>query len=80
MRILVAGGAGFIGPHYVRTLISGGYPGFRTPFREGLREGLRETVQWYRDNRSWWEPLKPPPPSEPKPRPEARVANVLGAP
>jgi dTDP-glucose 4,6-dehydratase len=27
----------------------------RTPFTEGLRA----TVQWYRDNRSWWEPLKP---------------------
>jgi dTDP-glucose 4,6-dehydratase len=22
--------------------------------------GLRDTVQWYRDNRKWWEPLKPP--------------------
>jgi dTDP-glucose 4,6-dehydratase len=21
-------------------------------------EGLRETVQWYADNREWWEPLK----------------------
>jgi dTDP-glucose 4,6-dehydratase len=21
-------------------------------------EGLAETVVWYRDNRSWWEPLK----------------------
>ncbi len=26
MRVLVAGGAGFVGSHFVRTLISGGYP------------------------------------------------------
>lgn len=26
----------------------------RIPFEEGIRE----TIRWYRDNRSWWEPLK----------------------
>ena len=28
MRILVTGGAGFVGSHYVRTMLSGGYPGY----------------------------------------------------
>ncbi|PRW62657.1 dTDP-glucose 4,6-dehydratase [Actinopolyspora mortivallis] len=26
--------------------------------RVGLEEGLAETVRWYRENRSWWQPLK----------------------
>jgi dTDP-glucose 4,6-dehydratase len=42
-----------------------------TPFAAGLRA----TVQWYRDNRSWWEPLKPPP-REPGLRPAARAARA----
>jgi dTDP-glucose 4,6-dehydratase len=24
----------------------------------GFEEGLRRTVEWYRDNRAWWEPIK----------------------
>jgi dTDP-glucose 4,6-dehydratase len=23
-----------------------------------FNDGLTSTVQWYRDNRAWWEPLK----------------------
>ncbi len=30
--------------------------------RRTLDEALEETVRWYRDNRWWWEPLKPGPP------------------
>jgi dTDP-glucose 4,6-dehydratase len=26
--------------------------------RKRFEDGLRDTVEWYRDNRDWWEPLK----------------------
>lgn len=28
------------------------------PERTNLRSGLADTVEWYRDNREWWEPVK----------------------
>ncbi|MDV8001354.1 dTDP-glucose 4,6-dehydratase [Rhodococcus sp. IEGM 1408] len=28
------------------------------PQHTDLREGLRQTIDWYRDNRDWWEPVK----------------------
>jgi dTDP-glucose 4,6-dehydratase len=59
MRILVTGGAGFIGSHYVRTLLTGGYPGFA----DARVTVLDKTVRWYEENRAWWEPLKQPQPA-----------------
>jgi len=26
--------------------------------KQRFEDGLRETVEWYRDNRAWWEPIK----------------------
>ena len=28
------------------------------PITTSLEDGLDRTVEWYRDNRAWWEPLK----------------------
>ncbi|UVE96306.1 dTDP-glucose 4,6-dehydratase [Dietzia sp. B32] len=28
------------------------------PRHTDLREGLRQTIEWYRDHRDWWEPVK----------------------
>jgi dTDP-glucose 4,6-dehydratase len=47
--------------------------------RTAFSAGLRATVQWYRDNRSWWEPLKPPP-GQPGLRSGTRAASIQGAP
>ena len=29
-----------------------------TPQLDASRRGLAATVEWYRDNRDWWEPIK----------------------
>ena len=57
MRILVTGGAGFIGSHYVRTLLAGGYPGFEQAEVTVLD---KLTYAGNLANRGWWEPLKRP--------------------
>ena len=30
--------------------------GWRPSYK--FEQGLAETIQWYKDNRNWWEPLK----------------------
>ena len=32
--------------------------GARLGAADPFEDGLRETVEWYRDNRAWWEPIK----------------------
>ena len=41
MRILVIGGAGFIGSHYVRSLLGGRYPAFAdAEVKEAMASGM----------------------------------------
>ncbi|MDO0939338.1 dTDP-glucose 4,6-dehydratase [Streptomyces sp. DG2A-72] len=53
MRILVTGGAGFIGSHYVRTLLSGGYPEYAdaqvTVYDALTYAGNRDNLPAYHD-------------------------------
>lgn len=60
MRVLVTGGAGFIGPEYARELLRGTLPATAPTVLEKLTYSgnLAETATWYRENRAWWEPLK----------------------
>jgi hypothetical protein len=51
MRILVTGGAGFIGSHYVRTLLAGGYPGFEQA-EVTVLDKLTSRVTWPTSSRS----------------------------
>ena len=60
-RVVVTGGAGFLGQHLVRTLSQRGCKQIVVPLRslydltreaaveQLFREGLRRTIEWYRD-------------------------------
>jgi dTDP-glucose 4,6-dehydratase len=47
--------------------------------RVAFSEGLRATVQWYRDHRRWWEPLKRPRPGAPPPGNTAAISEPVTA-
>jgi dTDP-glucose 4,6-dehydratase len=43
-----------------------------------LSEGLGSTVRWYRDNRTWWEPIKQAPAPAPAPVHRSRPRLIMG--
>jgi dTDP-glucose 4,6-dehydratase len=47
--------------------------------RIGFAEGLRQTVQWYREHRRWWEPLKQPQPGLRPPPALAQASDLIAA-
>jgi dTDP-glucose 4,6-dehydratase len=64
-RVVVSGGAGFIGSAVCHALVARGAFDAPKARRElgwkpqrHFEAGLAQTVQWYLDNRSWWEPLR----------------------
>jgi dTDP-D-glucose 4,6-dehydratase len=66
MKILVTGAAGFIGSHYVRTMLTGGYAGY-----EDASVTVLDKLTYagnLANPRDWWEPLRRPAPPE---RPQA---------
>jgi dTDP-D-glucose 4,6-dehydratase len=59
VRLLVTGGAGFIGADFVHGNVRALYNELGGgPKRTDFTEGLRATIEWYRDNESWWRRLK----------------------
>lgn len=57
MKILVTGGCGFIGSNFIRRLLRNDLYYFEQ--KEIFKMSLKETMEWYKNNESWWRPLKP---------------------
>ena len=58
MRILVTGGAGFIGGHLAESFLEDGHDvTVLDNFEPFYAEGVGEFIEWYQANREWYEPL-----------------------
>lgn len=65
MNIIVTGGAGFIGSNFVFHMLKK-YPDYRIICLDKLTYAgnlstlapvIKKTIQWYLDNREWWETI-----------------------